>query len=192
MANIVNKSLSAIDERIRALERELEGLSDSSDHEDAAASGAGSSHWEGSSAAAVFAAAKVDAAATDHARKKAAKKAARREEGLADVARADARKKAKKLDGSGECDVAGSTSAGAEVLSLRCECCNVQVNSQALMREHLQGRKHVQVARVHAARAEARYCEACELVFTSPAQLVEHCKGKRHKEAARQKGRDRG
>ena len=71
---------------------------------------------------------------------------------------------------------------------LWCDCCRIQVNSEALMREHLQGKRHILAARVHDARAEARYCEACEIVFTGPAQLMEHCKGKKHKVAARERG----
>eukprot|EP00966_Prymnesium_polylepis_P220278 5095627-Prymnesium_polylepis.1 len=71
---------------------------------------------------------------------------------------------------------------------LWCDCCRIQVNSEALMREHLQGKRHILAARVHDARAEARYCEACDIVFTGPAQLMEHCKGKKHKAAAREKG----
>ncbi|EOD31101.1 hypothetical protein EMIHUDRAFT_203210 [Emiliania huxleyi CCMP1516] len=52
------------------------------------------------------------------------------------------------------------------VVGLRCEMCG------ALLREHLQGKKHV-----------------CDIAFTSVAQLTEHCKGRKHRDA---EGRQRG
>jgi len=60
---------------------------------------------------------------------------------------------------------------------------------QALLREHLQGKKHVQAARAAAAREEGRFCEVCDIAFTSVAQLTEHCKGRKHRDA---EGRQRG
>ena len=66
-------------------------------------------------------------------------------------------------------------------LSLHCDLCGVGVTSQALMREHLQGRKHRDAARSQQAASEGRFCDTCGLAFTSAAQLKEHCNGKSHK-----------
>ena len=66
-------------------------------------------------------------------------------------------------------------------LSLHCDICGVGVTSQALMREHLQGRKHRDAARTRLAASEGRFCDTCSLAFTSAAQLKEHCNGKSHK-----------
>ena len=66
-------------------------------------------------------------------------------------------------------------------LSLHCALCGVGVTSQALMREHLQGRKHRDAARTQQAASEGRFCDTCGLAFTSAAQLKEHCNGKTHK-----------
>ena len=65
--------------------------------------------------------------------------------------------------------------------SLHCELCGVSVTSQALMREHLRGRKHRDAARFKEAACEGRFCATCGLAFTSAAQLKEHCNGKTHR-----------
>ena len=66
-------------------------------------------------------------------------------------------------------------------VSLHCELCGVSVTSQALMREHLRGRKHRDAARFKEAACEGRFCATCGLAFTSAAQLKEHCNGKTHR-----------
>ncbi len=54
---------------------------------------------------------------------------------------------------------AGRSESGGS--GLRCEACGITVTSEALMREHVQGRKHHQAVRMFEARAEGRYCEVC-------------------------------
>mmetsp|Transcript_38780 Transcript_38780/g.82626 ORF Transcript_38780/g.82626 Transcript_38780/m.82626 type:complete len:228 (-) Transcript_38780:106-789(-) len=78
---------------------------------------------------------------------------------------------------------ASDQSAHSE-LSLHCAICDVRVTSQQLMREHLQGRKHLAAAKVHEARAESRFCEVCSIAFTSIEQMTEHTNGRKHKQAA--------
>ena len=77
----------------------------------------------------------------------------------------------------------GSPAPAVEVVgaSLHCELCGVSVTSQALMREHLRGRKHRDAARFKEAACEGRFCATCGLAFTSAAQLKEHCNGKTHR-----------
>jgi hypothetical protein len=77
----------------------------------------------------------------------------------------------------------GGTSEGpGEAASLRCGVCGISVNSDALMEEHLRGKKHALALKAEEARRENRYCEPCELCFTSVAQLQDHCKGRKHRE----------
>ncbi len=78
----------------------------------------------------------------------------------------------------------GTAAAAAAPLSLRCAVCNVSVTSEELMREHLRGRKHQQAQKVHDAKSEGRYCDLCGIVFTGEAQLIEHRKGRKHREKA--------
>ena len=73
-------------------------------------------------------------------------------------------------------------SSTAPPLPLHCEACGVSVNSEELMREHLQGRKHKHAAKMLEAKAEARYCSACDIAFTGPDQLAEHIKGRKHRD----------
>ena len=77
-----------------------------------------------------------------------------------------------------------ASAAAAAPLSLRCAVCNVSVTSEELMREHLRGRKHQQAQKVHDAKSEGRYCDLCGIVFTGEAQLIEHRKGRKHREKA--------
>ena len=98
------------------------------------------------------------------------------ESSRADVAAGASRGKRRKTDAAVE-----ATDAD---LPLHCEACNISVTSQELMREHLQGRKHVAAVRLQAARAESRYCDICALEFTGETQLTEHLKGRKHKVAA--------
>lgn len=67
--------------------------------------------------------------------------------------------------------------------SLRCEVCGVSVTSDTLMREHIQGKKHLMTARLQEAKSGGRHCAVCDIVFTSVAQLAEHKKGRKHREA---------
>lgn len=78
----------------------------------------------------------------------------------------------------------GASEGSGEAVSLRCDVCGVNVNSEALMDEHLRGKKHALALKAEEARKENRYCEACELCFTSVAQLEDHCKGRKHRDTA--------
>lgn len=78
----------------------------------------------------------------------------------------------------------GKASAAGPPVLLRCELCNVSVNSELLMREHCLGRRHRELEVEMRASAEGRWCPVCKLEFTSTVQLDEHKRGKRHKEAA--------
>jgi len=98
------------------------------------------------------------------------------ESSRADVAAGASRGKRRKTDAAVE-----ATDAD---LPLHCEACNISVTSQELMREHLQGRKHVAAVRLQAARAESRYCDICALEFTGETQLTEHLKGRKHSDKA--------
>lgn len=89
-------------------------------------------------------------------------------------------KRPRKSKGGGTGEGAGEAAA----VPLRCEVCGVNVNSAALMEEHLLGKKHALALKAEEARRENRYCEACELCFTSVAQLEDHCKGRKHRDTA--------
>ena len=212
---IVERSLSAIDQRIRELENAL-ASDDSSDDADGdddepagpapgccadfSAGASSSSSWTSMLKARAKAEGKqlpvglvaqlrgsssgdVQAAKEEKKRRKEEKKKRKKEK------KEIKEKKRKREDadaptGPTRAEPDGSSGAPPEFY---CECCRIQVNSAALLQEHLKGKKHVQAARVRDARAESRYCEACEVVFTGPGQLAEHCKGRKHKEAARLK-----
>ena len=75
----------------------------------------------------------------------------------------------------------------AEVTSVpawRCELCNICVNSEELLKEHYDGRRHFEMKESREARAAGLYCETCALTFTSQEQLEDHLKGGRHRALA--------
>ena len=202
MSNVVDRSLSAIDAQILALEKQLMEDSDSLEEEEP---DAGSSSSNARSATGISERASVNEQfwATRGSDKSRGKKGVRKKVKLAgETYEAAPKKKSKKRRmKEAEAEVAAGALSGEGVAStnyapafpevqptqLRCECCRIVVNSEALLQEHLQGRKHVMLARVCDARAEGRYCEACEIAFTGPNQYIDHCKGKRHLEMMRRK-----
>jgi len=77
---------------------------------------------------------------------------------------------------------AASDAPAAPTISLHCQVCGINVNSEPLMHEHLLGKKHALAVQAELATKEHRYCEVCELCFTSVAQLEDHKKGRKHRD----------
>lgn len=166
---VVPRTLNALDERIAALERELDQGAGSDDGE--------SSLLDGSDS--------PDASETPAEGRVRAADRSTQPSGL--------HKRRKVGEGGQGAGEEGSTEV---ITSLYCNICCVSVNSAALMREHRQGKRHRETEMARAAAAEGRWCATCRLAFTSTAQLREHEEGKRHKEAvvraAPGRGRGRG
>lgn len=203
--HIVERSLSAIDAKILELEQQLAEEGSDSDVDEPETSGsreasnrdAVATVHEQVSQNELFWASR-HAGESKSARKKAASRKKRKLLGVHDddeegskKKKKSAKRKQKEAVAAAVTDAAASTIAApsaapvtlsAQATPLACECCGIEVNSEALMREHLQGRKHALAVKVRDARAEGRYCEACEVAFTGPNQYTDHCKGRRHKE----------
>ncbi|KAL1526842.1 hypothetical protein AB1Y20_015534 [Prymnesium parvum] len=192
---IVERSLAALDQRILELERALEEGSEESEpdwgHErpPPPSAAASSSFAPPGESWVSFLKARRAAVQGAQGGSAASERSACGES--SGEASPEKKKKLKKKRKRSEATHGGTGAAAPSTAppSLWCACCRIRVNSEALMDEHLLGKKHALALRVEAARGESRYCEACDIVFTGPAQLAEHSKGKKHKDALRRRQR---
>eukprot|EP00306_Pavlova_sp_CCMP459_P002355 CAMPEP_0185169390 /NCGR_PEP_ID=MMETSP1139-20130426/17202_1 /TAXON_ID=298111 /ORGANISM="Pavlova sp., Strain CCMP459" /LENGTH=242 /DNA_ID=CAMNT_0027734925 /DNA_START=26 /DNA_END=750 /DNA_ORIENTATION=+ len=173
-AEVVARTLNALDDRIAALERELEEIEHEPGHEDC-----------------VQVAEADDASPLAHITTLLHNPPKTPESAEDKAARKERKRKIKELKRA-------QKAASVQPADLFCSVCKVRVNSEQLMHEHRAGRKHRELEVEQRALAENRWCAVCKLEFTSSLQLEEHEKGKRHKDAVeaqsigRQSSRGRG
>ena len=72
----------------------------------------------------------------------------------------------------------------APPISFRCDLCNISCNSEELLEEHLDGRRHAEMKASEKSRAAGLYCHCCAMGFTGKDQLSEHLAGGRHRQMA--------